>query len=94
METVDQPLQAMLSLKLRCDLSRSTLFKARTIFRHIRFCQKRTRTMTMTMTNVRDIGKHDFLSALLHPILLNDKRPAEEKRMRGHFVTHTKHCIH
>ena len=42
-----------------------SLFAKWTIFRHIYFCHERT-----TMTSLRDIGKHDFRSVLLQPVIL------------------------
>ena len=82
METVDQPLQGMLSLLLRCDLSKSTSFEA-----YLFLSQEDDEY-------VRDIGKHDFLSVLLHPILFKANRPADERRVRAHFVTLIQYCIH
>ena len=69
METMDQILQGMLSLLLRCDLSTSSslfsLFSYWIILRHIYFND-----------DVREIAKHDFRSVLHLHILSNAKRRA------------------
>ena len=71
METVGQLVQVMASLLLRCDLSSSTSPVYSMSMSHILPYVFPSRDDD---DDVRDIGKHDFRSVLLHPMLSNANR--------------------
>ena len=71
METVGQLVQVMPSRLLRCDLSSSTSPVYSMSMSHILPYVFLSREDD---DDVRDIGKHDFRSVLLHPMLSNANR--------------------
>ena len=78
METVDQLLQGMLSLLLRCDLSRSACL----CLKHEPYSTTLI-SLTEDDDDVRDIGKHDLRSVLIHPILPNANHKTKLKSSRS-----------